>query len=128
MALDSTSQVYVFSAARQQESDQRSRLSCTLPGKNQLEQIGRKRLVQFLHRRAGIEHTIAGVAGTEHVEIALQNGERQKCTTIRRRAGGGQSVSLLRQVRPPPHSGWLDQLGRLKGGRGMGLDVARCAS
>jgi dihydroorotase len=33
----------------------------------------------------------------------------------------------LEEVRHPPHSGWLDELGRLKGGRAMGLDVARCA-
>ena len=31
------------------------------------------------------------------------------------------------QVRHPPRSGWLDELGRLKGGRAMGLGVARCA-
>ncbi len=30
-------------------------------------------------------------------------------------------------VRHPPRSGWLDELGRLKGGRAMGLGVARCA-
>src|SRR5215472_1147599 len=33
-----------------------------------------------------------------------------------------------RQVRHPPQSGWLDGLGRLKGGRAVGLDAARCAS
>jgi len=27
----------------------------------------------------------------------------------------------------PPQSGWLDELGRLKGGRAIGLGVARCA-
>ena len=32
------------------------------------------------------------------------------------------------EVRHPPQSGWLDELGRLKGGRAMGLDAARCAS
>jgi len=31
------------------------------------------------------------------------------------------------EVRHPPQSGWLDELGRLKGGRAMGLGVARCA-
>ena len=31
------------------------------------------------------------------------------------------------RVRHPPRSGWLDELGRLKGGWSMGLDVARCA-
>ena len=31
-------------------------------------------------------------------------------------------------VRHPPQSGWLDELGRLKGGRSVGLDAARCAS
>ncbi|MGH9725773.1 MAG: DUF5615 family PIN-like protein [Candidatus Acidiferrales bacterium] len=30
-------------------------------------------------------------------------------------------------VRHPPQSGWLDELGRLKGGRAIGLGVARCA-
>ena len=30
-------------------------------------------------------------------------------------------------VRHPPRSGWLDELGRLKGGWSMGLGVARCA-
>jgi hypothetical protein len=30
-------------------------------------------------------------------------------------------------VRHPPRSGWLDELGRLKGGRAVGLGVARCA-
>jgi hypothetical protein len=30
-------------------------------------------------------------------------------------------------VRHPPQSGWLDELGRLKGGWSMGLGVARCA-
>ena len=30
-------------------------------------------------------------------------------------------------VRHPPRSGWLDELGRLKDGRSMGLGVARCA-
>ena len=30
-------------------------------------------------------------------------------------------------VRHPPRSGWLDELGRLKGGRTMGLGVAHCA-
>ena len=40
----------------------------------------------------------------------------------------GVSRSILREaVRHPPHSGWLDELGRLKGGRAMGLGVARCA-
>jgi hypothetical protein len=28
----------------------------------------------------------------------------------------------------PPQSGWLDELGRLKGCRSVGLDAARCAS
>ena len=32
-----------------------------------------------------------------------------------------------RGVRHPPQSGWLDEWGRLKGGRAMGLGVARCA-
>ena len=36
---------------------------------------------------------------------------------------GGAAV----KVRHPPQSGWLDELGRLKGGRAMGLGVARCA-
>ena len=31
------------------------------------------------------------------------------------------------KVRHPPRSGWLDELGRLKGGRGLYLGVARCA-
>ena len=31
------------------------------------------------------------------------------------------------QVRHPPRSGWLDELGRLKDGRSLGLGVARCA-
>src|SRR5260370_41646986 len=31
------------------------------------------------------------------------------------------------EVRHPPRSGWLDELGRLKGGRAVGLGVARCA-
>jgi hypothetical protein len=31
------------------------------------------------------------------------------------------------QVRHPPRSGWLDELGRLKGGWSVGLGVARCA-
>jgi hypothetical protein len=31
------------------------------------------------------------------------------------------------QVRHPPQSGWLDELGRLKGGWGNGLGAARCA-
>src|SRR5215813_7987990 len=30
-------------------------------------------------------------------------------------------------VRHPPQSGWLDELGRLKGGWAVGLGVARCA-
>jgi hypothetical protein len=30
-------------------------------------------------------------------------------------------------VRHPPQSGWLDELGRLKGGRAVGRGVARCA-
>jgi hypothetical protein len=34
---------------------------------------------------------------------------------------------LISKVRHPPQSGWLDELGRLKGGRAMGLGVARCA-
>ncbi len=34
----------------------------------------------------------------------------------------------MSEVRHPPRSGWLDELGRLKGGRAMGLDAARCAS
>ena len=32
-----------------------------------------------------------------------------------------------RTVRHPPRSGWLDELGRLKDGRSLGLGVARCA-
>jgi hypothetical protein len=32
------------------------------------------------------------------------------------------------EVRHPPRSGWLGELGRLKGGWVKGLDVARCAS
>jgi Tol biopolymer transport system component len=35
--------------------------------------------------------------------------------------------SNQREVRHPPRSGWLDELGRLKDGRAMGLGVARCA-
>jgi transposase len=31
------------------------------------------------------------------------------------------------EVRHPPRSGWLDELGRLKDGRSLGLGVARCA-
>ena len=31
------------------------------------------------------------------------------------------------KVRHPPRSGWLDELGRLKGGWVVGLGVARCA-
>ena len=31
------------------------------------------------------------------------------------------------KVRHPPQSGWLDELGRLKGGRAVGLGDARCA-
>ena len=31
------------------------------------------------------------------------------------------------EVRHPPRSGWLDELGRLKDGRSAGLGVARCA-
>ena len=31
------------------------------------------------------------------------------------------------RVRHPPQSGWLDGLGRLKGGRWLYLGVARCA-
>ena len=31
------------------------------------------------------------------------------------------------EVRHPPRSGWLDGLGRLKGGWAKGLGVARCA-
>ena len=33
----------------------------------------------------------------------------------------------MKRVRHPPQSGWLDELGRLKGGRSVGLGVARCA-
>jgi hypothetical protein len=32
------------------------------------------------------------------------------------------------QVRHLPRSGWLDEWGRLKGGRSAPLDAARCAS
>jgi hypothetical protein len=40
----------------------------------------------------------------------------------------GHGVTLLVTVRdPPPRSGWLDELGRLKGGWVVGLGVARCA-
>ena len=49
-------------------------------------------------------------------------------------AGGSRFIRCLamhrvlqRQVRHPPRSGWLDELGRLKDGSPMGLDVARCA-
>jgi len=35
---------------------------------------------------------------------------------------------LFQEVRHPPQSGWLDELGRLKGGRAVGRDAARCAS
>jgi hypothetical protein len=38
----------------------------------------------------------------------------------------GRLLSMNR-VRHPPRSGWLDELGRLKGGWAMGLGVARCA-
>ena len=31
------------------------------------------------------------------------------------------------KVRHPPRSGWLDELGRLKGGWSIGEGVARCA-
>ncbi len=33
----------------------------------------------------------------------------------------------MMEVRHPPQSGWLDGLGRLKGGRWLYLGVARCA-
>jgi TonB family protein len=41
----------------------------------------------------------------------------------------GKPVKILAtiEVRHPPQSGWLDELGRLKGGGAMGLGVARCA-
>jgi hypothetical protein len=35
--------------------------------------------------------------------------------------------AVVRKVRHPPQSGWLDELGRLKGGWPVGLGVARCA-
>ena len=38
-----------------------------------------------------------------------------------------RSCPLL-EVRHPPRSGWLDELGRLKGGWAKGLGVARCAA
>ena len=43
---------------------------------------------------------------------------------------GWQSISQVvtnKIVRHPPRSGWLDELGRLKDGRSLGLGVARCA-
>jgi len=36
-------------------------------------------------------------------------------------------IKLSSVVRHPPQSGWLDELGRLKGGWSIGLGVARCA-
>ena len=37
------------------------------------------------------------------------------------------NVRTTKAVRHPPRSGWLDELGRLKDGRSLGLGVARCA-
>src|SRR5262249_16094551 len=42
--------------------------------------------------------------------------------------GGPHVIVEGAGVRHPPQSGWLDELGRLKGGRAVGLDAARCAS
>ncbi len=58
------------------------------------------------------------------IRVALLTGMRSgEITTLT----WGQ-VDLGARVRHPPRSGWLDELGRLKGGRAMGLDAARCAS
>jgi hypothetical protein len=38
-----------------------------------------------------------------------------------------EAVRYRQVVRHPPQSGWLDELGRLEGGRAIGLGVARCA-
>ena len=37
------------------------------------------------------------------------------------------TAQMSSAVRHPPRSGWLDELGRLKDGRSMGLGIARCA-
>src|SRR5579862_1180242 len=37
------------------------------------------------------------------------------------------TIGTSTKVRHPPRSGWLDELGRLKDGRSLGLGVARCA-
>ena len=39
-------------------------------------------------------------------------------------SGRGGLEHLARQVRHHPLSGWLDELGRLEGGRAVGLGVA----
>jgi hypothetical protein len=41
--------------------------------------------------------------------------------------GSNYALQVGLEVRHPPRSGWLDELGRLKDGRSMGLGVARCA-
>jgi hypothetical protein len=43
------------------------------------------------------------------------------------KAGVSEVIDGGEKVRHPPRSGWLDGLGRLKGGWSMGLGVARCA-
>ena len=58
-----------------------------------------------------------------HEELALLLGGIDLTDTQRRQWYRRE----VNPVRLPPQSGWLDELGRLKGGRAIGLGVARCA-
>ena len=52
----------------------------------------------------------------------------QDCdAACRTRPACDPGIGTYNEVRHPPRSGWLDELGRLKGGWSVGLGVAQCA-
>src|SRR5260370_33861444 len=55
--------------------------------------------------------------------LSLHYREVEACEWM----GRGREKIEKKKVRHPPRSGWLDELGRLKDGRSIGLGVARCA-
>jgi hypothetical protein len=62
-------------------------------------------------------------------KIGDNNDESRQYATCRfgHTLSGYSKRTRTVEVRHPPRSGWLDELGRLKGGRAVGLGVARCA-
>lgn len=79
-------------------------------------------------------YSVASAAGVVVCEILSDGGVARKTWNVSPIGPGSYlccwsstSQCHSRRTQTPPQSGWLDELGRLKGGWSVGLGVARCA-